>query len=756
MYEHNTGFCISYSVCCYNGVRTFGYKNNNTKRKHKKKILDNGDKKKSKLYAEFLKDEFGYSKLLYEILWKNFKNNWKDYFLLIICGGLGLGIFFCGFGIQKIFVVNYTIRSLLSGYSTQILLGLYAPLGIVSAFMTIVLILYYVERSIGNYELLLTIGMSKKTYYCIRVIEMCIGCLAIGMAGIVFGQTLLRASVYVWGKWAAISLDIPNLGAGVYLKSFLIEGIVFIFSCMASRDIYSGTQLGKNINRQDIPERIPSRYLKILITAGSVLCFLQVILYSKTYFFESTLLLFLFLLGLFLIMRYGIALVYIKRRKTAKYLYTLLEHMRMWNKSLTNTGYLYILMVIQFSVIFLCCFQIVTVILSENAEDLFPYDIVCISDETDIEFFEEMQEKYKVKVESYPMVRISNYDSTEALESAEQKTVQGQHIGISESTYHILKKKVDKLYSVKELDLKEDGRNIYVVHQQDKSTKAQPIDFWLHSSMPLLHIGYPCTGVRRQIALTAHKRDIGYYFKEIEGEEFGSLIGIFGQGINENIVVFSDEYFEVAKEWWKTRNIYTGREIEKPEERIPNITIKQGPTRLVLVTGVRRVCMPDIEKMMSTYRKKHSYDESYNRMVQSCYLKNEAINKLTMERAIKLIINALMAFYFFLMSAFLIIIKLLTERKENKERNQFLQFMGMNHEDRKRLVLRENYRFFYIPAGIAAASTAILVFAVFKARMYSASMICNCLKHMLVFGGSYILIYAIVIWIMLFFYTRKL
>lgn len=676
--------------------------------------------------------------------------------LLVICSSLGLGIFFCGFGIQKIFVVNYTIRSLLSGYSTQILLGLYVPLGIISAFMTIVLILYYVKCSTGNYELLLTIGMSKKIYYYIRGIEMCIGGTAIGMTGVAFGQILLRASIYIWGKWAAVSLDIPNLGMGVYVKSFLIEGIVFAFSCMASRDIYKGSRMGKNINRQDVPERMPSHYLEVVITAGCILCILQVYLYSKIYYFESVLLLFFFLLGLFLIMRYGIALVYIRRRKTIKYLYKLLEHMRMWNKSLTNTGYLYVLMAAQFSVVFLCSLQMISVIFSEDAEKLYPYDMVCISDETDIEFFNKIEEEYKLKIESYPMVRVSNYDSTEALESAEQKTVQGQHIGVSESTYHDLKRKVNQLYSVKELNLEKDGRNIYVVHQQDQSTKAQPIDFWLHSSMPLLHIGYPCTGVSRQIALTAHKRDIGYYFKEIEGEEFGSLIGIFGQGVNENIVVFSDEYFEEAKEWWKTRNIYTGREIEDLQARIPDITIKQGPTRLVLVTGIQKNDMPDIEEMMKEYREKHRYDEEYNRTVQSCYFKDEAIDKLTMERAVKLIINALMVFYFFLMSIFLIIIKLLTERKENKERNEFLQFMGMSYEDRKQLVFCENYRFFYVPAGIAAVSSIVFAFAVFKARMYSVSMIYNCLKYMLIFGGSYFLIYAIVVWIMLFFYIRKL
>ena len=107
------------------------------------------------------------------------------------------------------------------------------------------------------------------------------------------------------------------------------------------------------------------------------------------------------------------------------------------------------------------------------------------------------------------------------------------------------------------------------------SIKAQPTDFWMHSRKPLLHIGQPCTRISRETALTALRSDIGYYFKEIRGEEIESLIGVFGQGIKENIIVLSDNYFDVAQEWWKTRNIYTGREIENPKERIPDVTIRQ-------------------------------------------------------------------------------------------------------------------------------------------------------------------------------------
>ena len=44
----------------------------------------------------------------------------------------------------------------------------------------------------------------------------------------------------------------------------------------------------------------------------------------------------------------------------------------------------------------------------------------------------------------YPALRVSAYDGTEKKENTRVgEPIQGQHIGISESTYHALKKKIE-------------------------------------------------------------------------------------------------------------------------------------------------------------------------------------------------------------------------------------------------------------------------------------------------------------------------
>ena len=98
---------------------------------------------------------------------------------------------------------------------------------------------------------------------------------------------------------------------------------------------------------------------------------------------------------------------------------------------------------------FYFAFQSVSVTVAEQPESLFPYDFMCISYDEDQKTFENLEKQYGAKVTTYPMVRISNSDKTEKNESYYEKRIQGQQIGISESTYHALKKAIDLAVKLK-------------------------------------------------------------------------------------------------------------------------------------------------------------------------------------------------------------------------------------------------------------------------------------------------------------------
>ena len=41
------------------------------------------------------------------------------------------------------------------------------------------------------------------------------------------------------------------------------------------------------------------------------------------------------------------------------------------------------------------------------------------------------------------------------------------------------------------MDLDAEGKKVYLVHQQDRSVKAQPMDWFYGKSRPNIHIGVP-------------------------------------------------------------------------------------------------------------------------------------------------------------------------------------------------------------------------------------------------------------------------
>ena len=88
------------------------------------------------------------------------------------------------------------------------------------------------------------------------------------------------------------------------------------------------------------------------------------------------------------------------------------------------------------------------------------------------------------------------------------------------------------------MNLSADGKEIYIIYQQDKSTKAHPLDYLNSRKEPYLHIGQPIE------SYGFLDREKIYPTRTVKGEKTDILTGAFRQGSEENLVVFSDKYFE--------------------------------------------------------------------------------------------------------------------------------------------------------------------------------------------------------------------
>ena len=221
----------------------------------------------------------------------------------------------------------------------------------------------------------------------------------------------------------------------------------------------------------------------------------------------------------------------------------------------------------------------------KKAESLYPYDFMCIADKSDDKLFEKIKEKYHATLIEYPMVRVANADKTEHLEGRGETVIQGQQIGISESTYYKLKKTVDPSFKKKSLNLDKAGKRIYVVHQQDRATKAQPVDWYYNKKTPTLHIGLPCEHCDYADHETTYEKKI------VAGEEISSLTGCYSTPKCENLIVFSDEYFKKAQNEWKDTEVLTGFKLSRykamyGDDGEPYIV--EGPTKLVFIQADKK------------------------------------------------------------------------------------------------------------------------------------------------------------------------
>lgn len=683
-----------------------------------------------------------YGKLFYKVVWKNFKYNWKDYLLFVICGTVTAALLFAEFGLQEMLSSAHSEEKFLVSQGVgQIVLDSILPIGLIGILLVVFVLIHYLKTRVRSYGMFITLGTRSKTLATMIAIEF-VGNFIISIAlGYLTGNGILHILRQIIHQFS--NLELQPMGFAPYWKTF--AGIIFIYviGLMATREVYSDFSISISAVKKVLKEKIPGKYFKTILTISLLIVTFCVLQYAQLRNYEYIVILLICILGLFFVLRYGLALYLKKKSRSKKYLSSLLNLNQLYHKSKTNTGYLLALTVIHIFVLFYFSFQVISVTIAETPEELYPYDFMCIADESDNAFFGELQKKYEIEFTEYPMVRVSNVDKTQMREARSEPPI-GQHIGISETTYHELKKALNAEYQAEPLNLSVDGKSIYVVHQQDKSIKAQPTDWYGLRAEPYIHIGQPpyyySSFSPREVEKSFQKR-------QIAGEEIVSLTGCFRQGLLENLIVFSDEYFEEAQEAWRYTNKSTGQYIEDESLRIPGVTIHQGPTKLVLIKANEND-LEKLEKEMNTFRSNHKYDEKFDSEVLSCYSKAIAVMDMKTERIMKIIVNSFIIVVFILSSIIMLSVKVVAEMDEKHRRSVFLESLGMRETQRKKLLQNELSIFYFVPCGLAVIISICFTIATFMARMYTLVDIANFGKGVIWLWISYLTLEWLLIWVL--------
>lgn len=696
-----------------------------------------------KLVGEKMKED----KLFFLVMKKIFLGHYKEMRILILCEMILTAISYA-------IVSGYQMFS--SGHSSEYFLqedGIsksFFSAGMILLFCGMVLIITvlisYLGKRIPEYVFLQRMGISKKDLKKMVLYETAISYLASIIGGFFVGKILNIGLKTLIIQALNINFKLGKVAFFTYPLICVLILCIYGLSFLLVKELESDFLIITNTKETARVEKLRGKFRIPKIVLGIVLCVYSVYAYSKIYHYESAFLIIMFFAGLYLSLRniLSVFLEYTKRKNEKKYYKNLLKNNRFYYRINTISRYILFFSLMSFLSCFYFGIQFISIINDEKAENLYPYDFMCIADRADDKIFEKIKEKYHATVVEYPMVRVANADKTEHSEGRGEVVIQGQQIGISESTYYKLKKAIDPSYKKKSLKLDKNGKKVYIVHQQDRSTKAQPLDWYYNKKLPDLHIGLPCEYCDHA------DHETTYYEKIVAGEEISSLTGCYSTPKCENLVVFSDEYFEKAKNEWKDTDVLTGYKVERynaiyGDEGEPYIV--EGPTKLVLIQTDEKY-MDQIDRELESKEEKHKYIGNYDSTVKFHYSSKTATLDMKTERAVK----ALICIYIILTLSVLNWIMLYAmhemEKKEKTEREQFLIFMGMDKDERKKMNRREWYVYWIIPTIILVISTAFFMRDTMVARMYTEDMREICELQEIELLIIWIVINGIYFWIM--------
>lgn len=421
---------------------------------------------------------------LKKILWKIYISNMRNSILLITGAAVSSTFLFTIIAVYEMFFNLQKGNIPVVGDELSVLLwDSIILIGIISIFLLAIPLKIYIKSRIKDYGLMVTLGMRDRVLRFFIAIEY-IGSLAIGLLiGILLGSILIVVfqniinSIYP----AFISISIPSIKT-YFLACFWII-LLFLASTIVNHEIYVEMGLGSSLNTSVVIEKIPSKWLEIKCVVGALVMLVTSYLFSKPVWTESIYLIVLFLLGSYMVISAGGAWILNNYREKGNGYYKKLPlFQQFYSKFKTQKYNFFIVYILHFLLIAYFSVRVLSILPFDRMGTLFPYDYVCLGENSDEEVFKEFQKKFSNNSLILPMVRITVASSSEKNSGSRADiSFQGQNIGISESSYNKLTGKKLGLYN----------KEIYIFFQQDKSKKAHLLDFSVLGGSPRMRFGMP-------------------------------------------------------------------------------------------------------------------------------------------------------------------------------------------------------------------------------------------------------------------------
>ena len=649
--------------------------------------------------------------MLTKIIYKNFRSNLKNYILFFLSNIVAIMELFVFYGIRSIIKSSITDKVTAEALKTdfQIAVGIIAVI-------TLMLMFYamkcYIKLRIKDYSMFLVLGMKKKAVSLLLLFEYCIGCVISLILGIGVGRILLYIIQRLLVKYYPRYIQMHALGYQIYknvcLASILIMVLVFVILLIW----LDGRSLGMLMAEDKQNEKRPASYMWIILAViGNVLMIVGIILYCGSdtqYLYAHGGL----LMGLILAVVFGLALFLNLLKKCKNFYYRhMLDLNQLYSRYLNHMIILVLLIVVHFFSLSYLVVQTAELLPLDQYRSQYPYDVIWITEKDNKGYAKKLASTYNGTVTEVPMIRVSTYYGA-------------NHIGISEKTYR-------KLSKSQALNLKENQIAVRIENSDAKQEDIKDSAYWEVYST--LYAG-KYFGKQDSDTLIDVKENEDIHFN-IQSICTQTIVGKYStDGWHENIIVFSDEYFN--KQW---------NAISLKNDNASELELFTFPT-----TRREPVC-----QKLKQYNQKSSYHKmgklQNNLYITDQYLNGQKMRALfSMSSKIFLIIASILS-GFFIMS-----LKTLTEFPALQKRYEFFKCMGMRENQLKWNTFFEIKILGRIAESVSLV-TGILYVGAFIHKQKLAGGISNVFfKYWIILVVSYILLNEIIQEVFARYILRKL
>ena len=649
--------------------------------------------------------------MLTKIIYKNFRSNLKNYILFFLSNIVAIMELFVFYGICSIIKSSITDKVTAEALKTdfQIAVGIIAVI-------TLMLMFYamkcYIKLRIKDYSMFLVLGMKKKAVSLLLLFEYCIGCVISLILGIGVGRILLYIIQRLLVKYYPRYIQMHALGYQIYknvcLASILIMVLVFVILLIW----LDGRSLGMLMAEDKQNEKRPASYMWIILAViGIVLMIVGIILYCGSdtqYLYAHGGL----LMGLILAVVFGLALFLNLLKKCKNFYYRhMLDLNQLYSRYLNHMIILVLLIVVHFFSLSYLVVQTAELLPLDQYRSQYPYDVIWITEKDNKGYAKKLASTYNGRVTEVPMIRVSTYYGA-------------NHIGISEKTYR-------KLSKSQALNLKENQIAVRIENSDAKQEDIKDSAYWEVYST--LYAG-KYFGKQDSDTLIDVKENEDIHFN-IQSICTQTIVGKYStDGWHENIIVFSDEYFN--KQW---------NAISLKNDNASELELFTFPT-----TRREPVC-----QKLKQYNQKSSYHKmgklQNNLYITDQYLNGQKMRALfSMSSKIFLIIASILS-GFFIMS-----LKTLTEFPALQKGYEFFKCMGMRENQLKWNTFFEIKILGRIAESVSLV-TGILYVGAFIHKQKLAGGISNVFfKYWIILVVSYILLNEIIQEVFARYILRKL